>query len=64
MFDHIDVLDVAPALEVWDWEERSGGDVVEHRFAFRRVSLDDAGDLLWPVQAMCVNALRLSLSNR
>ena len=56
-------LDVPPA-GMWEWNEKSGGDIVEHRFAFRWVSLDDAGALLWPVQAMWVNALRLSLLNR
>lgn len=54
----------APPAEVWEWDEKSGGDIVEHRFAFRWVSLDDAGALLWPVQAMWVNTLRLSLQNR
>ena len=53
-----------PAEEVWEWDERSGGDTVEHRFAFRWVSLEEAAALLWPVQAMWVNALRLSLLNR
>jgi 8-oxo-dGTP pyrophosphatase MutT (NUDIX family) len=56
-------LEMLPA-EAWEWDEKSGGDIVEHRFAFRWVSLEDAGALLWPVQAMWVNALRLSLSNR
>jgi 8-oxo-dGTP pyrophosphatase MutT (NUDIX family) len=53
-----------PPAEAWEWDEKSGGDIVEHRFAFRWVSLEDADALLWPVQAMWVNALRLSLSNR
>lgn len=56
-------LEMLPA-EAWEWDEKSGGDIVEHRFAFRWVSLEDADALLWPVQAMWVNALRLSLSNR
>ncbi len=56
-------LEVPPA-EVWEWDEKSGGDIVEHRFAFRWVSLDDAGALLWPIQAMWVDALRLSPLNR
>ena len=53
-----------PADEVWEWDERSGGDIVQHRFAFRWVSLEEAADLLWPVQAMWVNTVRLSLVNR
>jgi 8-oxo-dGTP pyrophosphatase MutT (NUDIX family) len=53
-----------PADEVWEWEEKSGGDTVQHRFAFRWVSLDEATALLWPVQAMWVTAVRLSLVNR
>lgn len=54
-------LDRPSPLEEWDWEERSGTDVVEHRFAFRWVTLDDATELLWPNQAMWVTAVRLSL---
>lgn len=53
-----------PSAEEWEWDEKSGGDFVEHRFAFRWAPLDDAGALLWPVQAMWVNVLRLSLLNR
>ncbi len=53
-----------PANEVWEWDEKSGGDVVEHRFTFRWVSLEDAVGLLWPAQAMWVNVVRLSLVNR
>jgi hypothetical protein len=47
-----------------EWEEKSGGDVVEHRFVLRWVSLNDARELLWPVQAMWIEAVRLSLTNR
>lgn len=47
--------------ERWEWDERSGGDVVEHRFALRWVSLDEAEGLLWPAQAMWIDALRVSL---
>lgn len=47
--------------ELWEWEEKSGGDVIEHRFAFRWISLDEAADALWPAQAMWINAVRLSL---
>lgn len=50
-----------PREEHWTWEERSGGDAVEHRFAFRWISLDEAGRVLWPHQAMWVEAVRLSL---
>lgn len=57
-------LEEPPAFEVWEWEEKSGGDVVEHRFAFRWVSLEEASALLWPAQAMWINAVRLSLVNR
>ncbi len=53
-----------PVDEVWEWEEKSGGDIVLHRFAFRWVSLEEAAALLWPVQAMWVNTVRLSLVNR
>lgn len=53
-----------PSAAAWEWDEKSGGDVVEHRFAFRWVSLDDAGALLWPVQSMWVNVLQLSLMCR
>ena len=60
---HLDLHDPAPP-EAWAWEERSGGEEIEHRFAFRWVSLDDAATLLWPVQAMWINAVRQSLANR
>lgn len=47
--------------ERWEWDERSGGEVVEHRFALRWVSLDEAERVLWPHQAMWTNAVRVSL---
>jgi len=47
--------------ERWEWDERSGGEVVEHRFALRWVSLGEAETLLWPAQAMWTNAVRMSL---
>jgi hypothetical protein len=47
--------------ERWEWDERSGGEVVEHRFALRWVSLAEAEKVLWPHQAMWVNAVRVSL---
>jgi 8-oxo-dGTP pyrophosphatase MutT (NUDIX family) len=50
-----------PTHERWEWEERSGGDVVEHRFAFRWTSLEEAERVLWPHQAMWIDAVRLSL---
>jgi 8-oxo-dGTP pyrophosphatase MutT (NUDIX family) len=54
-------LEGSPAAEEWDWDERSGGDVVEHRFRFRWVSLDEACRLLWPVPAMWIDTVRRSL---
>lgn len=48
-------------VEEWEWEEKSGGDTVEHRFAFRWVALDEAARVLWPAQAMWITALALSL---
>ena len=50
-----------PSLrEEWVWDEKSGGEIVEHRFAFRWISLDEAAAVLWPHQAMWINAVRLS----
>ena len=54
-------LDRSPFGEEWEWEERSGGSMAEHRFAFRWVPLDEAPDLLWPHQAMWITPLRRSL---
>ncbi|MDT0274692.1 bifunctional GNAT family N-acetyltransferase/NUDIX hydrolase [Blastococcus goldschmidtiae] len=51
----------APRHERWEWEERSGGDVVEHRHEFRWIAVDEAERVLWPSQAMWVDAVRLSL---
>ena len=48
-------------VDRWEWAERSGGDVVEQRFAFRWISLDEAEQVLWPHQAMWIGAVRLSL---
>ncbi len=50
-----------PRDERWEWAERSGGDVVEHRFAFRWVPLEEAAGSLWPSQAMWLDAVRLSV---
>ncbi len=50
----------APPDERWEWAERSGGDVVEHRFAFRWISLDEAARVLRPSQAMWIDSVRLS----
>ena len=47
--------------EQWEWEERSGTDAVGHRFALRWMTLDDAERVLWPSQAMWIDAVRLSL---
>jgi 8-oxo-dGTP pyrophosphatase MutT (NUDIX family) len=60
---HFSLLEPA-AAEEWEWDERSGGDVVEHRFALRWVSLEDAAELLWPAQAMWIEAVRVSMANR
>lgn len=60
---HLRLQEPTPDDE-WEWEEKSGGDVVEHRFVFRWVSLNDAHELLWPIQAMWIEAVRLSLTNR
>lgn len=54
-------LPEAPGRERWEWSERSGGHVVEHRFAFRWMALDEAERVLWPHQAMWIGAVRLSL---
>jgi 8-oxo-dGTP pyrophosphatase MutT (NUDIX family) len=54
-------LDHPPSHEEWDWEEKSDTGVVEHRFAFRWVSLADAAAVLWPHQAMWVHAVSVSL---
>ena len=56
---HLRLRDTPP--ERWEWDERSGGDAVEHRFAFRWLSLEEAGNVLWPHQAMWTNAVRMSL---
>jgi 8-oxo-dGTP pyrophosphatase MutT (NUDIX family) len=52
-----------PARDRWQWEERSGGDVVLHRFAWRWIPLDDAEAALRPHRAMSmwIDAVRLSL---
>jgi 8-oxo-dGTP pyrophosphatase MutT (NUDIX family) len=57
---HLKLLD-RPVHDRWEWAERSGGAVVEHRFAFRWVSLDEAQQLLWPAQAMWLHSVRVSL---
>jgi len=51
-----------PVEETWEWDECSGGKVVLARFALRWVSLGDAADLLWPIQAMWLEPLRLSIA--
>ena len=56
-------LDRPSPLDEWEWEEKSGTDTVEHRFAFRWVSLDEAARVLWPHQAMWISSVRLSLRN-
>lgn len=56
-------LDVPSPEEAWDWEERSGGDVVEHRFRLRWVTLAEAAELLWPSQAMWLHPVALSIED-
>lgn len=51
-----------PGEETWEWDECSGGEVAVTRFALRWVSLGDAADLLWPIQAMWLESLRLSIA--
>ncbi|MGY1752850.1 NUDIX domain-containing protein [Blastococcus sp. SYSU D01042] len=53
----------APDRERWEWAERSGGDVVEHRFALRWLALDEAAQELVPDQAMWIEVLRQSLDH-
>lgn len=57
-------LDRLPAEEEWQWQEKSGGEIVEHRFAFRWASLEEAATVLWPHQAMWIEAVRISLRHR
>ncbi len=47
--------------EQWEWEEKSGGDVVGHRFALRWVTLQEAERILWPSLAMWIDPVRVSL---
>lgn len=56
---HLSLLD-PPVHDRWEWAERSGGEVVEHRFSFRWVSLEEAEHELWPAQAMWIHPVRLS----
>jgi 8-oxo-dGTP pyrophosphatase MutT (NUDIX family) len=55
-------LDRTATPERWLWDEMSGGDVVLHRFELRWVPLDAAAAILWPIQAMWLEPLRLSLA--
>lgn len=50
-----------PLEETWEWDECSGGAVALHRFALRWATLDVAALQLWPIQAMLLEPLRLSL---
>ena len=54
-------LDRHPPDEEWEWHEKSGGEVMEHRFAFRWASLEEAARALWPHQAMWIDPVRVSL---
>jgi 8-oxo-dGTP pyrophosphatase MutT (NUDIX family) len=54
-------LNRLPPDEEWQWQEKSGGEVVEHRFAFRWAPLDEAATILWPHQAMWIESVRTSL---
>ena len=55
-------LRVATADETWEWDECSDGEVPLHRFAFRWVTLGEAAEALWPIQAMWLEPLRLSFA--
>jgi 8-oxo-dGTP pyrophosphatase MutT (NUDIX family) len=55
-------LEGTAASEPWLWDEKSGGDVTLHRFELRWVPLEEAAGLLWPIQAMWLEPLRLSLA--
>jgi 8-oxo-dGTP pyrophosphatase MutT (NUDIX family) len=55
-------LDGTAASEPWLWDEMSGGDVALHRFELRWVPIDEAAGLLWPIQAMWLEPLRLSVA--
>lgn len=52
----------APSSDIWEWDECSDGDIPLHRFELRWVSLEEAFSLLWPIQAMWLEPLRLSLA--
>jgi 8-oxo-dGTP pyrophosphatase MutT (NUDIX family) len=54
-------LDETEPREQWEWEERSGRDVVGHRFALRWIPLDEAERILWPSLAMWIDPVRVSL---
>lgn len=54
-------MEQRPLAERWEWHEKSGGNVLEHRFVFRWASLDDAARALWPHQAMWIDPVRVSL---
>lgn len=47
--------------ETWEWDECSGGSVSLHRFSLRWVSVEEAAILLWPIQALWLEPLRMSL---
>jgi 8-oxo-dGTP pyrophosphatase MutT (NUDIX family) len=57
-------LRVSAAAGRWEWDERSGGDVTLHRFAFRWVTIDEAAASLWPIQAMWLEPLRISVATK
>jgi 8-oxo-dGTP pyrophosphatase MutT (NUDIX family) len=54
-------LDRQSPADTWEWHEKSGGEALEHRFALRWVSLDEAEEFLWPQQAMWISSVRTSL---
>jgi 8-oxo-dGTP pyrophosphatase MutT (NUDIX family) len=56
-------LDAPTPEDSWDWDECSGGHIVEHRFRLRWVTLEDAAVQLFPVQAMWLESLRCSLAD-
>jgi 8-oxo-dGTP pyrophosphatase MutT (NUDIX family) len=56
-------LEGTATSERWLWDEMSGGDVILHRFELRWVPLVEAAALLWPIQAMWLEPLRLSMAH-
>lgn len=55
-------LSAAPADEEWEWDECSDGDVPLHRFRLRWVDLAEARRVLWPIQQLWLEPLRISVA--